>query len=223
MTVLPDLERCRRAVVPPKIDGVVDSAWRQAATVRPFVVPATKVPAESPTVARLLWDDRCLYVCFEASDLDVWSYYVDRDAATCQEDVLEIFLKPGADSVEYCNFEINALGTVYDAHIQHQGFPMAPRWQAWDCADLRVGIRVLGTLNQGRDQDRGWVMEVAIPFASLPFGHGRAPVPGEEWLFHLGRYDYSLYLPAGRELSSCAPLSRPAFHNPDEWLRLRFD
>ena len=219
----PALHRCRRAVVPPQIDGRIEAAWQRAETIGPFLLPGSGEAARSATVARLLWDDQHLYLCYEASDLDVWSTFAERDSATCQEDVLEAFLMPGADSAQYVNFEINALGTIYDAYVQRAGFPMGPRWQAWNCAGIRVAVRVLGTLNDGADQDRGWTLEVAIPFASLPFCRGRHPAPGDEWLFHVARYDYSLYLPAGRELSSCAPLSRPAFHNAAEWLSLRFE
>jgi len=217
------MQRCRRATARPKIDGVVDRAWQRATLIDGFLVPGTGAPAQSHTVARLLWDNTNLYICYEASDLDVWSHHREHDSATYEEDVLEVFLKPGPNSDQYCNFEINALGTVYDAAIQREGFPMGPRWKAWNCEGLQVGIRVLGSLNDGGDQDQGWVMEVAIPFASLPFCKGRPPVPGDEWLFHLGRYDYSLYLPTGCELSSCAPLTRPSFHNAKEWLRLRFE
>ena len=66
-------------------------------------------------------------------------------------------------------------------------------------------------------------MEVAIPFAELPSLAGKSPRNGDTWLFHLARYDYSVYLPKGPELTSCAPLSIVDFHLNEDWMKLRFE
>lgn len=78
-------------------------------------------------------------------------------------------------------------------------------------------------MNNWRDEDKYWQLEVAIPFESLPTLKGKIPWPGDTWLFHLSRYDYSVYLPKGVELSSCAPLSRVDFHYYEDWLHLKFE
>lgn len=44
----------------------------------------------------------------------------------------------------------------------------------------------------------------------------------DRWLFHLAHYDYSIYLPEGLELSSCAPLTKIDFHHYEDWITLRF-
>jgi hypothetical protein len=77
-------------------------------------------------------------------------------------------------------------------------------------------------LNDPSDVDEYWQLEVAIPFADLPTLDGRAPRAGDQWLFHLARYDYSVYLPEGVELSSCAPLRKVDFHRYEDWITLRF-
>ncbi len=64
-------------------------------------------------------------------------------------------------------------------------------------------------------------IEIAIPFAGLPT-LDRPPQSGDRWLFHLARYDYSVYLPEGVELSSCAPLAQVDFHRYEDWIGLRF-
>ncbi len=209
---------------PIRIDGFLEEpAWRNAKLLD-FFIPVTFEKPISKTEARLLWDKDYLYAGFKAYDRDIWGYYTERDERTCDEDVLEVFLKTEPGEEPYYNFEINALGTVFDAfNIRRGGAGGDHRWSKWNCEGLEVGIHIEGTLNNWEDEDEYWQMEVAIPFADLPGLKGRVPQSGDEWLFHLSRYDYSIYLPEGVELSSCARLSQVNFHLYEDWLTLRFE
>jgi hypothetical protein len=187
------------------------------------MLPVTHEEPLSKTEGRILWDDRCLYVGFKAHDKDIFSYFTERDSRTCDEDVLEVFLKPDAAKDPYYNFEINAINTVYDALNLKRGAGGSDhhRWSRWDCAGLKSAVFIQGTLNDPSDVDEFWQLEVAIPFAGLPTLTG-PPRVGDRWLFHLARYDYSVYLPEGVELSSCAPLTRVDFHRYEHWISLHF-
>ena len=209
------------------VDGhLKEKAWKKA-KVLDFFVPVTDKPAVSKTEGRILWGKSHLYVGFKAYDRDIWGYYTKRDSPTCHEDVLEIFIKPDLKSKFACyyNFEVNALGTVYDAFnvSKKSGGGAQQRWKLWNCKGLKVGIQIKGTLNDWTDEDEYWQMEVAIPFASLPTLNGKPPKAGDTWKFHLARYDYSVYLKNGVELSSCARLGRVDFHNVSEWRLMRFE
>lgn len=209
---------------PIKIDGFLDEPVWQNAKPLDFSIPVTFKSPLSKTEARLLWDKRYLYVGFNAYDKDIWGYYTERDEYTYNEDVLEIFLKTDPEKEPYYNFEINALGTVYDAFsIRRRSAGSRHRWGKWNCEGLEVGIHIEGTLNKWEDEDEYWQMEVAIPFAGLPDLKGKIPQPGDEWLFHLSRYDYSVYLPEGVELSSCARFSQVDFHRYEDWPTFRFE
>ena len=216
--------RCPFISEPMKIDGLLNEpAWQRAKPLS-FMVPVTFQNVVSETEARLLWDREYLYVGFKAYDKDIWSTYTERDDPTCQEDVLEVFFKTDPQKEPYYNFEINALGTVYDAYnLRRQLAGGGRRWSQWNCEGLKVGVHIEGTLNNPEDEDEYWQLEVAIPFAGLPGLKGNIPKPGDEWLFHLARYDYSVYLPEGVELSSCARLSEVQFHRYEDWLTLRFE
>jgi len=206
-----------------KIDGILNEKAWQKAKILDFYIPVTHKKPISKTEARLLWDDTCLYVGFKAYDKDIWGYFKDRDDPTCREDVLEVFLKTDFKKEPYYNFEINALGTVYDAfNIKRNAAGSDHRWNKWDCKGLKVGIKIKGTLNNCEDVDEYWQMEVAIPFASLSTLNGNAPKNKDQWLFHLARYDYSVYLPTGVELSSCSKLSEVNFHKYEDWMNLKF-
>ena len=215
---------CHYTARPIKIDGQLNEPqWRQADLVN-FRIPVTLKDPLSKTEGRLLWDEHYLYVAFKAFDKDIYSYFTERDSPTCHEDVLEVFIKTHPEKEPYYNFEINALNTVYDAFNikRNAGGEDHHRWSRWNCNGLKSAVLINGTLNDPKDIDEYWQLEVAIPFDELPTLESRPPVAGDEWSFHLGRYDYSVYLPDGVELSSCAPCSEVNFHRYEDWITLRF-
>lgn len=208
------------------VDGMLDEVNWKKAEILNFMVRVTDETPFSKTEGRLLWDDKYLYVGFKAYDKDIWSYLTERDSDTSGEDVLETFFKTDPSMKEpYYNFEINALGTVYDAfnHAKREaGGGWFHRWKMWDCEGLKVAVKIKGTLNNLQDADQYWQMEVAIPFASLPTLKGKSPRAGDIWIFHLARYDFSVYLPEGIELSSCVHLTEGGFHDYRDWINLKF-
>lgn len=206
-----------------KIDGLLnEQSWKKAETLN-FYLPITHKKPLSKTEGKLLWDKDYLYVGFKAYDKDIWGYLKKRDSFTCREDVLEVFIKPELEKEPYYNFEINVLGTVYDAfNVRKNTAGGDYRWSKWNCKGLKLSTYIKGTLNNCEDVDEYWQLEVAIPFSSLPTLNRKSPKPQDTWLFHLSRYDYSVYLPEGVELSSCALLSKPDFHKYEDWIYLRF-
>ena len=215
---------CVHIAEPITVDGMLDEPAWERATALDFVIPVTHSEPLSKTRARLVWDDNYLYAGFKAWDKDIWSYFTERDSKTCDEDVLEAFIKPDPAGDPYYNFEINALNTVYDAFNVKRGAGGEDhhRWKRWNCQGLKSAVFVKGTLNDWTKVDEYWQLEVAIPFASLPSLAGKPPAVGDVWSFHLARYDYSVHLPDGVELSSCAPLSEVQFHRYEDWMPLRF-
>jgi len=212
--------QCRFTSDTISVDGRFDEPAWDRAPLMSWMVPPKKGKPLSRTISRVLWDDRYLYVAFQAMDRDILGTLTDRDSATCREDVLETFIMPPGPKGIYYNFEINALGTIYDG-LNAKGISWRKR-KEWNSPGVQCKIIIDGTINDHADRDREWRMELAIPFADLEIPPGSEPSGGQEWLFHLARYDYSRYLPGGRELSSCAPLSKVNFHNPGEWNRLLF-
>jgi hypothetical protein len=211
-----------------------------------FYIPVSHVKPKTQAEGRLLWDDEFLYVAIKAPDKDIKAKLEKRDSAVFRDDVLETFLKPVSDQPIYYNFEINALGTVYDSeNIRIKSQPgdksSRPRMKtgpSWNCPKFKHAVKVNGTMCDDSDQDKFWTLEAAIPFAGLPALNGKSPTPGSEWRFqalngksptpgsewrfHLARYDYSKYIENGKELSSTAPLSAVNFHKTEDFVPLRF-
>jgi hypothetical protein len=222
---LKDIYECRYINTSITIDGDFDKPiWRKAEPIK-FFLPVTYDQPQSHTEAGLLWDDNYLYAGFKAYDKDIFAYNTERDSSTCNDDVLEFFFKTNPNEEPYYNFEINALNTVYDAfNLRRHAAGGGHRWKRWDCAGLKSAVKIKGTINDPSDEDEYWSLEIAIPFSSLNIGRkiGDHPVEGREWTFHLARYDYSVYLKTGVELSSSARLSIVDFHKYEDWGRLVF-
>ncbi|MBO4549040.1 MAG: carbohydrate-binding family 9-like protein [Abditibacteriota bacterium] len=193
-------------------DNAEPTVWYAAGTDRPPV---------SATEAGLLWSSRYLYVRWKAWDRDIFAYNTERDSRTCDDDVLELFFKTDPAKEAYYNFEVNALGTVYDSYQPRRSFAGGDhRWSRWDCRGLRTAVYIKGTLNDPSDEDEYWLLQCAIPFEELELGGKAIPEKGDVWRFMLSRYDYSVYLPGdGLELSAtgvikCSPVS---YHDPRYW------
>jgi cellulose/xylan binding protein with CBM9 domain len=103
---------CYRTRTPPTVDGrLADAAWRKAPKSPRFVDMVTGDPALLDTRAAALWDDQSLYIGFWIEEPFVEARLTERDSLIFMENDVEIFID-GGDC--YYEFEINALGTIYE-------------------------------------------------------------------------------------------------------------
>lgn len=203
---------CPRVSCGPVIDGRLDEAvWQGCPPVR-LVLSTTGKPASRETVARMCWDERYLYIGFECEDTDVWGTLVNRDDPVYSEEVVEAFLAPECDLVHYYEINVSPRNTVFDGFIVNPSAwePTDDTDFGWNCEGIRTAVMVDGTLDDRTDTDRGWSVEIAVPFAGL----GRStPRPGERWRANLYRIDLS---PEPAEFQAWSPTlaSPPRFHVP---------
>jgi len=170
------------------IDGELDdAAWAAAApAVSLQFLWDDQTGAKQATSVRLLWDADALYVGFEADDADITARFMNRDDPTYRDDALEIFINPNpAQEMVYYGFETNALGTPYDyLHYQPRTF-----FKRFDATNLQIGVAIDGTLNERDDVDRGWSLELAIPWENFEELARRRPGNGVVWKANLNRWD----------------------------------
>lgn len=193
---------------PPQIDGhLSDPAWSHAPWSRDFTDirgPEWPVPNHRTRV-KVLWDERFLYVAAEMAEPHLWATLSERDAIIYRDDDFEIFLDPGGDGEAYFEVEINALGTVFDLFLDRPYKEGGRAQTAWDLPGLKTGIALQGTLNDPSDEDEGWTVEMAIPWAELvppsegPPSSGRSPEAGDEWRMNFSRVDWPLEVVTDRE------------------------
>lgn len=204
-----------RIVVDGRLD---DAAWKAAGTL-PFVFPwEDQKGAKQATTARLLWDDEYLYVSYQCVDADVVAHFDKRDDPTYRDDAVEFFVNPKPSQGFYYGLEMNARGTLYDYFYAHPQLLL----KRIDFSGVLLATHVDGTLNQTGDKDRGWSLEVAIPWKNFEeLGAVAAPKPGTVWTANLNRWDG--VEPARRlSLWSDPSMSRPSPHNPKRFGELVF-
>ena len=120
-----------RVLEPLTIDGRLDEpSWRLAPRSPRFVDLITGRPTIHDTRAAVLWDDTYLYVGFWVEEPFVAATLTERDAPIWSENDVELFIA-GRDA--YYEFEINALGTIYEAFFVWEdayanGFGTAPEF-----------------------------------------------------------------------------------------------
>jgi len=195
--------------------------WEEAPPL-PFFVPVTLASPLSRSDVRVLWDDQAIHIRFDLEDLDIVATLTERDAPVWEEDVAEMFLKPYADETDYYEINVSPRGTLYDSWIVKRGARAHKVWSRWNNPDIHVETEIRGTPNDWTVRDEGYVVQASIPFASLPSLRGRSPAPGDRWRMNLARYDYSVHLPEGRELSASSPLTEVDFHRYEDWRSFEF-
>lgn len=215
---------CRWAAAPPKIDGVLDDeAWKGAQVVTEFRSNWLEDDKKTPPTAckaRLLWDREYLYFSAEMEDWDVFANVTVQDANIWSCDVFELFFKPAADKTGYYEFEVNAANGKLDMFLPSRGSGSYNRHKADREFHIESVVKVRGTLNDLSDKDKGWIVEARMPWSDFAPTGGR-PAPGEVWQHALCRYDYSAGL-ANQALSTNAPLTKPDFHQFENYVPLKF-
>jgi hypothetical protein len=217
----PRIYPCRKVKGTIKLDGKIDElAWKLAYYETRFAVPRSGAKPRAGMAVRLLWDDEFLYIAAVLEDDDVYAMLKEHDSETWLDDVCELFLKPHEKRSFYYEVHVTPLGTTTDLRIGARGAGAMHRWAMWE-SGVKAGVLIEGSLNDWSDTDKGWMFEAAIPlkaFAPL----SPKPQLGDRWRFAVCRYNYSVHLPGGQELTSSAALAKPDFHRHEEYDILEF-
>jgi hypothetical protein len=207
----------RRTATPPRLDGILDDAAWAGATPLTLVDSLDGRPAPLRTTVRMAWDDEALYVAFDCEDPDVWGTLSKRDDPLYTQEVVEIFLDADADGKTYDEIEVSPHNVVFDAYFpaRRQGMDLS-----WD-SGLQSAVKVNGTIDDARDRDQGWTVEMRISLARLHAVPHLPPRPGDRWRFNL----YRLELPDRKNAQGQAfsPLFVGDFHAVDRFAWLVFD
>lgn len=134
---------CHRIDDKIKIDGNLDKpVWERISKSRRFVDMVTGTPGWYDTRIGAVWNDSHLYIAFWIQEPNVQARMTERDSPVYHENDVEIFI--GGDDCYY-EFQINALGTVYEVfYIWQDAYTRGSRFDIPEF-DLRSGnVDVLG-------------------------------------------------------------------------------
>lgn len=186
---------CCRAEVPIKIDGRLDDApWTQAPWTDDFVdiEGSMKPRPRLRTRVKMLWDDKYFYIGAELEEPHVWGTLTEHDSVIFQDNDFEVFIDPDGDNHEYAEFEINALNTGWDLLLTKPYRDGGRALNSWEIPGLKTAVHVDGTLNDPRNRDRGWSIEIAFPWKVLGelASRPQAPRNGDQWRVNFSRVEW---------------------------------
>jgi len=227
---------CKRAVGPVRVDGRLDdAAWRAAAWTAEFVdIEGDRKPKPRfRTRAKMTWDDTYFYFGAEMEEPHVWGTLTQHDAVIFRDNDFEIFLNPSGDGLNYFEFEINALNTGWDLFLARPYKKQGKADNSWEMPGLLTAVHIDGTLNDARDTDRGWSVEIAIPWTAFA---SRAPVrrpkTGESWRVNFSRVEWRVDIRDGKYVKLpdtkednwvWSPQGLIDMHVPEHWGFVKFE
>ena len=216
---------CRWTETPITIDGKDDEpAWKNAQPIDDFKLWWLTGDARKPhtaTQAKMLWDRDYLYFFARMEDHDLYANTTEHQGALWEGDVFELFLKPGDDKPGYYEFEVNPANATLELFMPSRNSGGWVKYRDTTHIELKTAVQLRGTLNQKGDRDKGWCVEGRIPWRDFSPTGGR-PNPREIWKFAFCRGDVAVGRTSS-ELTSSAPLKRSAFHQYEDYSKVRFE
>jgi hypothetical protein len=179
------------------VDGELDEAeWRHAEPATDFIqrLPYTGRPATERTEARLLYDDRNLYVgvyCFDSAGPEgIVVKDIKRDFMTLESDGFQIVIDTFNDDRNSFLFAVNPAGGRWDMQIGADGAAGNRHWEGIWYSKTRI-------------TEAGWQAELAIPFKTLRFSKAADQIWGVNYERRVRRKSEDSYwspLPAAYRL-----------------------
>ena len=160
------------------VDGKMDeSSWVNADWTNRFdhlLMVGYQKPFLS-TRAKMLWDENNLYLAVELEEPNLLGHVIINDDEIYDDNDIEFFIDVDNDSQNYIELEFNCLGTVWDMYLYKEyargglpfSHPKMPESKPWDLEGMLVAVQMDGSINYPFDTDRGWTIEISIPWESL--------------------------------------------------------
>lgn len=174
------------------IDGRLDEdLWKN---IPPIELQPISGDGKYTTEIRAAFSAEGLIMGAIIEDENIWATMDERDQDLWKEEVLEIFFAPKGAHNPYYEFQINPLGTIFDARFERplSGGASARRaainqGKHFTIEGLESAVFVDGTINDDEAKDRAWSVELKIPFAGLELSE--PPKADAPWLVNIYRMD----------------------------------
>lgn len=180
--------------VAPVIDGNInDQVWENARLTQSFqdIEGDLKPKPYYDTKVKMLWDSTYLYIAAQLEEEHVWAYLKERDQVVFFDNDFEVFINPVNTSHQYFEYEINALNTMFDLFLPKPYRSGSGALISWDSNQLKHGVQIYGSLNNPADKDKGWTVEMAIPFADITVANvANIPKNRDIWRINFSRVQW---------------------------------
>lgn len=224
----------------PEIDGKLnDEVWKNIAWTENFEdIEGNRKP--SPlwnTRVKMSWDSKGLYIAAELLEPHVWAYLKNHDNIVFNDNDFEVFIDPDNDTHRYYEFEVNALNTMFDLFMPKPYRNGSGAMIAYNAPGMKWAVDVQGTLNNPNDIDRGWTVELFIPFWAVSIANKpKIPEDGDFWRINFSRVEWITEVKDGKYVKKksvdgrnlpeynwvWSPQGLINMHFPERWAYLHF-
>jgi hypothetical protein len=213
-----------RVSEPIRIDGSLDEpAWKAVPRSPRFIDILSGKPTLYETRAAVLWDELNLYVAYWLEEPNVQATFTNHNSPIYYNNDAELFIAGQDTYYEFEINALNTVYEVFfiwEAAYERGGYAEAPEFKrsnplvkpfngvgftthprgprlgswAWTFPGMKTAVHVDGTLNNDKDRDRGWSVELAFPWAGMKWlakADGRAlpPREGDVWRIDFSRFN----------------------------------
>ena len=229
---------CHTALSPIKIDGVIDEQWQNAPWSDEFVdIEGNLKPApQYPTQVKMLWDAEYFYIAAKLIEPHIWANITQHDAVIFQDNDFEVFIDPDGDTHNYYEFEMNALNTFWDLILTKPYRDGVSTINSWEIPGIKTAVKIYGTLNNSRDVDSAWTIEIAFPWKVLKECAPKIPTNGTQWRINFSRVEWQADVVDGKYVKRTdangkklpennwvwSPQGVIAMHKPETWGYVQF-
>ena len=208
---------CYRTEGDLKIDGKLDEAsWQKALPTEAFEDISGEGFAEPKyeTTAKMLWDDNYLYVGAVLEEPNIVANLTQRDTIIYYDNDFEVFIDPDSDGHNYFEIEVNARNVLFDLILDKPYRVGGDFLLQWDCPGIKSAIHCEGTLNNPKDTDKYWSVEMAIPREAITLSFNNLLKAGNTWRINFSRVQW---LKKPEENWVWTATGRIDMHMPDRW------
>jgi len=206
------------------IDGLLtEKSWKEAPRSPRFIDILTGKPTMYDTRAAVLWDDDNLYVGYWVEEPDVKATFTEYGSPIYYNNDVEVFIAGRDSYYEFEINALNTIYEaffIWEEAYDKAGFASAPElsrtnsrvtgfngvgftthprgrrlgsW-AFRFPGLKTAVHVDGTLNDSKDKDKGWTVELCFPWKGMEWlakADGRAlpPKEGDIWRIDFSRFN----------------------------------
>lgn len=195
---------CYKAPGPIKLDGKLSSAeWDAIPYTSDFadIEGSDKRPAPLlQTKLKMTYDDAGVYYGVWMEEPNVWANVTEHDAVIFQDNDFEIFINPTNDTHNYMEYEVNALGTIWDLFLTKPYRDGPTVLNDWEFNGMKTAVYVDGTLNNPKDTDKSWSVEVFIPWKSIyqVMPGKKMPEAGDQIRMNFSRVEWTTEVQDGK-------------------------
>lgn len=201
------------------VDGKLDEPdWSATQPSGAFVNSLHGGPGAFAAQARVLYGPGELYLGFEVKDELLKSTHENADSHLWEQDAVEMLIDPDGDGRRYFEIQVSPRGVVFDTRQEAPRMPKPFGDVAWS-SGATAKVTLDGTLDDDAP-DRGYVVEIALPWTAFATGGAPTPPKGSDvWRVNFFVLDATA---SEQRAVAWSPPMVGDFHTPARFGRLAF-